>query len=140
MPSSLGTRDTRESLHNPDMRQTCLHEAGAAIDAWAMAGGSETLLRESPPSRCGAHMDFGDETGSRLLVQAERLAERLIVGRHRDVALPPDLSEKLPANGADAATVASNMGEADSWAMLNRYASTGANAKRATVGSMERIA
>lgn len=85
-------------------------------------------------------MDFGDETGSRLLVQVERLAERLIVGRHRDVALPPDLSEKLPANGADAATVASNMGEADSWAMLNRYASTGANAKRATVGSMERIA
>lgn len=85
-------------------------------------------------------MDFGDETGSRLLVQAERLAERLIVGRHRDVALPPDLSEKLPANGADAATVASNMGEADSWAMLNRYASTGASAKRATVGSMERIA
>lgn len=85
-------------------------------------------------------MDFGDETGSQPLVQAERLAERLIVGRHRDVALPPDLSEKLPANGADAATVASNMGEADSWAMPNRYASTGANAKRATVGSMERIA
>ena len=46
---------------------------------------------------------------------------------------------RMLQDGVDAATVASIMGEADSWVMLNHYASTDANAKRAAVGSMERV-
>lgn len=46
---------------------------------------------------------------------------------------------RMLQDGVDAATIASIMGEADSWVTLNHYASTDANAKRAAVGSMERV-